>query len=161
MFEDASGLADRYDRIQYIVRLMRTLSWRRGVGHKQLAEVWGCAEATVRDYAACASHQIRSEVQDPEEVGRAACVALEKILIEALRDDDRRNAIKAAEVWAVISGARAAERHHVSIGNEPSPTEAARLVRERFGGHAMKDDDETGDTESPGDGELPSGTSGT
>lgn len=112
---------------------MRSLEWRRGKTGKPLADLWGVSEAAVRRYAAEASRIVRSEVQDPEEVGRTVCAALEQVLREAVADKDRRNAIQAAQVWATISGAKAAERLDINAGVAASPADARRIMREQFG----------------------------
>lgn len=149
----AVGLVTVADRVRYIADLMEALDWERGKTGPVLAEVWGTGEAVVRKYAAEASRLVTASEEDAR---RDISVGCKKLFRNAVRDGSARDAKAVGELWATVSGAKAPEKHSVSVGAEPSPAEAARLVRERFGGHAMKDDDDApGDTVSAGDEGLP------
>lgn len=138
------------DRVAYIAERMRELEWERGKSAKRIAALWGLPESTIRNYSAEAHRQVMTEV-NAEEAGRETGIALRRVMHEALQDGDRTSVIRAAETWATISGAKAAEKHTVVDVNSVSPATAARLVRETFGEHAAKRDP---DEASPGTDEV-------
>lgn len=149
----ARGLKTVRERVDYIADLMSNLDWERGKTAPVLAEIWGVVTATVESYSAEASRLVTAS---ESEARRDISVGCQRLFRDAVRERRARDAKAVGELWATVSGAKAPEKHSVAIGAEPSPAEAARLVRERFGGHAMKDDDDApGDAVPAGDGELP------
>lgn len=124
--EDVAG------RVAHIADMMRELRWERGKSAKLIAADWGIPEATVRGYSAEAHRIVMSEV-NADEAGRDVAVALRKVLSDSLRDDDRKNAIKAAEVWATVSGAKAAEKHQVGPLDQATPAKARDVMSSLFG----------------------------
>lgn len=129
----AADLSAKANRVAFCVDLMRDMRWRRGKTGRELAALWGVAPATVEHYAAEASRIVRAEVTDPTEVSRTVCSALEKVLFDALSDNDRKSVISAAQTWATISGAKAAERHEIMAAAGKTPADARRHMRELFG----------------------------
>lgn len=128
------------ERIEHIAEMMRNLEWRRGKSLKALACEWGISPSTVGNYSAEASRRVRKEVQDPEEVGRTVCTALDKTIRLAVRDDDRRSIVQAAKVWSDIAGAGAAQRLDITHGaNEATPAAAREIMNQLFGGNAAPD----------------------
>jgi hypothetical protein len=137
---------------------MERLEWTRGKSGPPLARLWGVAEATVRDYAAEASRRITA---DETEARRDISVGCRELFVRAVQDVNFSGAKAVGELWASVSGAKATERHQVSVNNEATPAEAARLIREKFGGHAMKgEDDAARDTESEDSSEVSADPSG-
>jgi hypothetical protein len=152
--DNPAELKTREERVDFIAEVMTALKWERGKSGPPLARLWGVTEATVRDYAAEASRRVTA---DAEEVRREITVRGLGMLRAAHHDGQARDFAALGKLLADVSGANAPAKHEVLAGTlEPSPAEAARLVRERFGGHAMKDDDEAGNAEPSGDGGLPS-----
>lgn len=132
------------ERIDFICEMMRTLDWKTGKTGKELAKVWGVSPSTVRDYAADASRRVRSEVTDPESVSRDVCSALRIAVSETLDKKDWGRMTKAAEVWASISGAKAAERVDMrSVHTEVTPDEARRIMADKFGKLTPEKDEPT------------------
>lgn len=127
---DSRACNDTTSRVEHIADLMRDLQWERGKTAKRLAEEWSVSESTIRNYSAEAHRIVVAEV-DMTEAGRDVSVALRTVLADSMRDGDRKNAIKAAEVWATVSGAKAAEKHVVT-GAVADEKTAAEIVRKHF-----------------------------
>jgi hypothetical protein len=125
------------ERVEHIADLMRSLQWERGKTSKKLADEWEVAVSTVENYSAEASRRVRAEVQDPGETGRDISIGLRKLFVDAVNNADGKTAARLAEVWATVSGAKAAEKLELTK-REASPSEAARIIREVFGQHAAK-----------------------
>ena len=98
------------ERITVIADLMRTLAWRRGVSNRELATRWGVSIDAVNDYATTASHVVRSEVCNPEEVSHTVATTLAENLRRASDAAEYGDVAKIADVWTRIVGARAPEK---------------------------------------------------
>lgn len=129
------------ERVGHIADLMRRLEWERGKSAAPLAAEWGIAESTVRNYAAEAHRIVRAEVTDPDEVGRDIGVTLNLVMRNGLKDlkgrpdvrsKARRDLVKAADVWATVSGAKAPDRHQF-VDDDASPRKAREVMRDLFG----------------------------
>lgn len=152
----AVGLKAVADRVDYIADLMRDLQWRRGKTGKELAQVWGVSKAAVEKYAAEASRRVRAEVQDPDEVGRTVCSALSQVLQKTMAKGEYRTTVRAADTWAQIAGAKAAEKHEVSTTIEATPADASKVMKDLFG-QVTPDKDEDAAEPEPGSNEDASG----
>lgn len=123
------------ERITVIADLMRTLAWRRGVSNRELATRWGVSIDAVNDYATTASHVVRSEVTNPEEVSHTVATTLAENLRRASDAAEYGDVAKIADVWTRIVGARAPEKREVAVvvaSYEALPTpQRAVWLRER------------------------------
>jgi len=117
--------------------MMERFEWVRGKSARLLAAEWGLAVATVEGNAAEAS---RTVTGDADEARRDITVGARKLLRQAVDQERPGDFAKIADVWAMVSGAKAPERHEVSAGIAVNPSEAARLVREAFGERATPKD---------------------
>jgi hypothetical protein len=97
-------------RIRAIEDLMHRLEWRRGRTGPELAKNWGVSLSTLEKLASEASRRVRATVTDPELVQLTVSIALQRVLHDAIRDNDRRSVVEAAKVWAQISGATSAQK---------------------------------------------------
>lgn len=132
------------ERINYICDLMRALKWQTGRTVKELGKLWGVNPNTMRGYSSDASRRVRAEVTDPESVSRDVCSALRIAVSETLDKKDWSRMTKAAEVWASISGAKAAERVDMrSVHTEVTPDEARRIMADKFGKLTPEEDKPT------------------
>lgn len=90
-------------RVKYIVARMIAQRWAGELAHQELAEEWGVAELTVRDYATEASRHFESLFSETEKL------ALKGLYVEAFR----RYARKAEKLeridWAIEATEKAAE----------------------------------------------------
>lgn len=109
------------ERVTVIADLMRSLSWRRGVTNRELASKWNVSLDAVNDYAATASHVVRSEVTNPEEVSGTVATTLAENLRRASDAAEFGDVAKIADVWTRIVGARAPEKveHTVYAAMQP------------------------------------------
>lgn len=125
----------REEYIQHICDMMRELTFKRGRTAKDLAKQWGLSVSAVRNMTSEASRIVSREINDPDAVSADVGLALQKTLERALEDDDRRSVIAGAKVWADITGATAARKVDVEVGEreEITPERAAEIVRARFG----------------------------
>lgn len=127
-------LASVAERVDHIAALMRSFEWETGRTYKELAKLWDVSPSTVRDYSSEASRRVRSEVTNPEEVSRDVCLSLREAVTACRVKKDWTRMTKAAEAWATISGAKAAERVDMrSVTAEATPEEARRIMAEKFG----------------------------
>ena len=94
------------ERVERIVGMMRSLTWVRGKSNHELADAWGIPLGTVNGLAAVASRVVRAEVRDPDAVTDTVCVRLDRVV----RTGEDKDAVRAADVWSRITGARAPER---------------------------------------------------
>lgn len=129
-------------RIERIADLMRAYQWRRGVTGKELAKEYGLAYQTIRVDAAEASKRVYAELMtDREGIGAKVGAALEKALDGAVDKEDWKAVAQLAKVYADASGVSAPTQHALTV-NDANPSEANRLVREKFGQHASKPEDD-------------------
>lgn len=127
-------------RIERIAGLMRACQWRRGETAKQLAKEYGLEYQTIRLDAAVASKRVYAEVMaDRDAIGAQVGSALSQALDEALAKGDHKAVASLAKVYADASGVSAPTKIDATVG-EPTAAEAGRLVRERFGQHAAKNE---------------------
>jgi hypothetical protein len=131
----ASAIPDTVEeRVRYIVGLMERLEWQRGKTSRVLAELWGLAVSTVEGNAAEASRRI---VASAEDVRRDITLGGGRLLREALQAGDAKAFGIVGKLLADVSGANAPQRSEV-LSTSATPAEAARLVREVFGGQGAK-----------------------
>ncbi len=138
------------DRIAHITGMMERLEWQRGKSARKLAEQWGLALPTVEGNAAEASRRVMA---DASEVRRDITLGGRQLLEQALRDNDAKAFGIVGKLLADVSGANAPQRSEV-LSTSATPAEAARLVREVFGGQGAKPEPE------PDAGEVPPSPSG-
>lgn len=115
-----------------IAAWMRDLWWERGPSGRAFAAAWSLSESTVHNYSAEAHRLVMREV-DAEEAGRETGLALRRVLHDAVRDNDRHTVLRASEIWATISGAKAAEKYEDVTPEHVTPAKARRVMRELFG----------------------------
>lgn len=118
------------ERVAYIVGLMERLEWDKRFHTPLLAERWGLAESTIQNYSAEASRFVTG---DSESARRDITAGCRKLMRQALEDGSAKDFKAVGELLALVSGAKAPERHEVTAGVAASPAEAARLVRSAFG----------------------------
>ena len=125
----------REEYIQHICDMMRDLVFKRGRTGKLLAKEWSLPQSTVRNLTAEASRIVSREINDPDAVSVDVGLALRATLERSVEDDDRRHVIAAAKVWSDISGASAAKRIDLDLGDreEATPQRAADIMKGLFG----------------------------
>ncbi len=130
-------------RIAKIAAMMRGLLWRRGESGRALEIEWDLSTSRVEHLAAEASRRVRAEVLDPDAVGETVACALDRVLREALHDDDRKSVINAAKAWAVIAGSVAPKKieHSGSVATT-SYDDLQRRLAAVSSGDGPKDDAE-------------------
>lgn len=114
----AAELAERArihdDRVEYVADLMRDLKFRTGVTHKALAVEWSLPISAVSKITVAASRIVRAELTDPDRVVSKITRALDWVIDDAIAGGDRHAIIKAAQVWAQVSGVNAPTRISLS-----------------------------------------------
>lgn len=114
--------ATREDRVRFIMRQMASGEWPEPgtpqcLEHRQgLAAEWGCAEATIRDYSAEASRNLRADqgereylrIKNAQRMRRLAKKA-EKSINAVTRQPDIRSAIEAWDRYGRYMGLDAEE----------------------------------------------------
>ncbi len=121
-------------RVAYIVGMMERLEWERGKSARILAEQWGLALTTVEGNSAEASRRV---VASADDVRRDITLGGRTLLRQALIDNDAKAFGIVGKLLADVSGANAPQRSEV-LSTSATPAEAARLVREVFGGQGAK-----------------------
>lgn len=138
----------KQERIDYIADLMRSMEFKTGRTVKRLAKKWGMSIETLKKDSAEASRIVRAELQDPDRVGASVGAALERALARADRRGEEGSEKaddtvgRLANVWATISGAKAAERLEHKVEGEVSPQEALKIMERRFGKVTPKEEGE-------------------
>ena len=100
------------ERVDYIADVMERLEWQRGKTGKSLAGIWGVAVSTVNNYAAEASRRVTA---DAEEAKRDISAGCRRLFKDAVDNCDAKSARAVGELWAAVSGAKAAERHEHKV----------------------------------------------
>lgn len=118
------------ERVAYIAEEMAELRWERKTA-KVLAEAWGVAESTVQNYSAEASRLVSG---DADEARRDITVGARKLLREAVDGSNMAGFRQVAEVWAMVSGAKAPEKHQIGALDPATPGKAREVMAELFGG---------------------------
>ena len=160
-------------RLDAICTLMRALEWRTGETGLELAAEWGVSKSTIAHLAAEASRRVKAEVTDPDRVTATICVALERMMRDAIGDArggimlatesgtkqespniSRKVAIEAARTWAEVSGAHAPLKLDATMGGTPAElaAKAADAVRTAFrAGHVepYREPHESSDSAEP------------
>lgn len=128
-------------RIAKIAAMMRNLEWRRGETGRTLEVEWNLSTSRIEHLAAEASRRVRAEVLDPDQVSETVACALDRIMRDAIKDDDRKNAIAAGKVWAVIAGAVAPKKieHSGSVATTSYDDLQRRLAATTAGDSAGTD----------------------
>ena len=126
------------DRINRMVAMMERLEWVRGVTGPELAEEWGFAIETIEKDAAEASRRVRLSVE-PGTAREDIAAGCKRLFREAIAASDAKSAKAVGDLWAMVSGAKAAERHEFEV--TANPEKAAALVRSTFGEHASSDEE--------------------
>lgn len=106
---------ESYQRVEWIVGMMRRGEWRRGESAGPLADEWGLAIATVEGIAAEASRVVAREVTDPERVKVDVSTVLMKDLERASACAEFGDVARIADVVTRIVGARAPEKHEHTV----------------------------------------------
>jgi hypothetical protein len=108
----ARGLKRPAERVDYIVDLMERLEWRRGKTAPELAAIWGVSVSAVENYSAEASRRVTA---DPDEARRDITAGCRKLFRDAVNEGDAKSARAVGELWATVSGAKAAEKHEHKV----------------------------------------------
>lgn len=119
------------ERIDHIVGMMERFEWVRGKSAPTLAAEWGLAVNTVEHAAAEASRRCTG---DADEARRDISVGARKLLRKAVDAEDAQAFKQVADVWAMVSGAKAPEKHQVGPLDGATPGKAREVMSELFGG---------------------------
>jgi hypothetical protein len=120
------------ERVDYIVGMMDRFEWVTGKSGPILAARWGLAPATVAKHAAEASRRC---IGDADEARRDITVGARKLLRRAVQDERPGDFAKIADVWASVSGAKAAEKRELSgPDGKPIAFDARTALLERITG---------------------------
>lgn len=139
-------------RLEELCVVMRALKWRRGESGAGYAAKWGISLDRVNHLAAEAWRMVKAEATDVDRITSTVSLVLEEQLLAAREDatnqeylatdgkrvsEARRAVVDAANVWADIVGAKAAQKidntNRVSLEPATTPADARRVVREFFG----------------------------
>lgn len=101
-------------RVDYVADLMRELKFRSGVTSKALAVEWDLPNNVISQITTEASRKVRAELSDQDRVVAKVSVALDRVIDDAITSGDRHAVIKAAQVWAEVTGASAAQKVQVT-----------------------------------------------
>jgi bacterioferritin-associated ferredoxin len=126
----ARGLTTPAERVDYIVGLMECLEFRRGKTNDELAAVWGVSPSTVGNYSAEASRRVTA---DPDDAKRDISAGCRRLFKQAVDEGDAKSARAVGELWATVSGAKAAEKHQIIPPTEVTPQKARELMSDLFG----------------------------
>ncbi len=120
------------ERVEHIVGMMERFEWVTGKSGPILAAQWGLAPATVAKHAAEASRRC---IGDADEARRDITVGARRLLHQAVQQERPGDFAKIAEVWASVSGAKAAERRELSgPDGQPIAFDARTALLERITG---------------------------
>jgi hypothetical protein len=119
------------ERVTHIVGMMERFEWVRGKSAPALAAEWGLAVSTVEHSAAEASRRCTG---DADEARRDITLGARRLLKSAIESDDKQGFKQVAEVWAMVSGAKAPEKHQVGPLDGATPGKAREVMAELFGG---------------------------
>lgn len=98
-------------RVEFISGLMIALLWERGKSAKKLSAIWDIPLSTVQNYSAEASRHVTG---DADEARRDITVGARKLLRQTVDSGDALGFKQVADIWATVSGAKAAEKLQVS-----------------------------------------------
>jgi hypothetical protein len=116
------------ERIELIADMMERLEWQRDKSAKKLAKEWGLSVDTVQGNAAEASRRV---VADADDCRRDITAGCRKLFRSAVDADDAKGARQIGELWASVSGAKAAEKHeHKVAGVELSDLDKMKKAAE-------------------------------
>lgn len=101
--------------IDAILDRMRRGEWERGTSHHLYAAEYGLNMSTARNYASEAWRAFTREVTDPALVTQQIADVLSTSLRKANSKSDFSGVARIADVWSRVTGARAPERHEVSM----------------------------------------------
>lgn len=118
------------ERIDHIVGMMERFEWVRGKSAPALAAEWGLATNTVEHAAAEASRRCTG---DADEARRDISMGARRLLRDAVKNGDAQAFKQVADVWAQVSGAKAAEKHQFGGLDNATPGKARELMGELFG----------------------------
>ncbi|AKU93385.1 hypothetical protein AKJ09_00049 [Labilithrix luteola] len=96
--------------MEYVADLMRALKYRTGVSNKALMVEWDLPKNVVGEIVTEASRIVRAELTDHDRVISKITVALDRVIDDAIASGDNASVVKAAQVWAQVSGAGAPQR---------------------------------------------------
>ena len=131
------------ERVEYIAEMMRNLEWGRSHTYRTLAESWGLAPSSVREYASEASRVVAREVTDPATVNQTVCTLLGDQLLKAYEDAEAfrgtREGLTARDqigrlgrTWADIAGSIPPSQLIVH-DDSMTPAKAREIIEARFG----------------------------
>lgn len=101
-------------RVLEVMRMMTAGEWRTGPSHVLLAEKYGVAESTVRNWATQASQLIRLSMGDGEEVRARLAGMLETLAGDAMKSDPRA-ATAAVKTLAELLGLITQKHEHAVV----------------------------------------------
>lgn len=122
------GSLTRSDRVDIIYAMMDRGEWIRGVSGPPLAKQWGVDERTVRAYAAEAWNILKRSVANPEEVQTDVSTILRRDIERASAEGRYSDTAKLGDVLTRILGARAAEKHEVTMTEDKARETWERLT---------------------------------
>jgi hypothetical protein len=138
----------------------------KGKTYREIGLELGVSHVTAWEDVKFLGERIRSETDESVEQHRAMQVQrLDKVisvLMPKVEDGDFEamdRLDKAEKRRAALLGLDAPAKQQIdaTVTGDASPAEAARLIRQAFGDHALKDESETRDTGSGDHGSLPAG----
>lgn len=118
-------------RVEFIESVMTALAWERGKSAKFLAALWSVPLSTVQNYSAEASRRCTG---DADEARRDITVGARALLRKAIVEKDDKAFRNVADVWAMVSGAKAPEKHQIGALDSATPGRAREVMGELFGG---------------------------
>ncbi len=104
-------------RVMYVMRLMASGWWVKGVTGPELAEAWGLSEQSIEFDAAEASRRVKA-LTDPQWVRERLAETLNHAAEVARRDP--REAAAVANAYAGLVGAAAPQRHDIRFEQHPA-----------------------------------------
>lgn len=116
------------ERVDCIADMMRDGAWQRGQSDVMLAEEWGIAPSTVRNYSAEAWRRICGEADDAELARPTIAGTLLTNLAKADGDRKYGEVARIADVWSRVVGARAPEETKDVTPKAPALSEEIALT---------------------------------
>jgi hypothetical protein len=116
-------------RVDFVIGLMEELQWDSRY-HPWLAELWGLSEASIHTHAAEASRRVMG---DADSARRDITAGARKLYREAVENGDPKGAKAIGDLWATVAGAKAPEKHEVTMAEPATPQKAREVMTELFG----------------------------
>lgn len=116
------------DRVEHIVNLMRSLTWRPSMA-EDLAEDWGCAVSTVQNYSAEASRVASRDVPSDSGFRLGLTESAIRIAKACEENGDPKHALVALRLLADLGGHLAPTKTKTELsGPDGGPIQTAGVV---------------------------------